>query len=546
MAKIDDLKDIRKHMLINPHTTETGASYVESFAQASAVTGELLLQINGSASTLWAVIDDAATASPVAFVTEQAIDEKIKTLSGDTEERLNDLENLVGTGFTDTAITLTEAIQDLQDISGEGLDDDVTFTDAINTLNGDENTDGSVAKDIKDAIDALTINEKGFENDAIVLDGSDIKLDGYQEPTALTVDAIDATDTVNDAIGKLEYRLDELDDDALVEVLSGNGINVSEKNANKQTISINIKDDEKVLVFDEGALATALAIKFDEDVEKPKYIQLCGVDGEVISEFDAQEFIKDGILSDQKIEDVTGSSQTVIFPKQHEETGHTFTGLTEGHPYLFLEFSNGEYTGTTYDYDCVDLNKLIDVYTAGDGLQLDSETNHKFSIKLDETVDPTGATLDTFLTVGPNGLRLAGVQDAIDAATAEAKTEVDIDDTDEDAFENFTVTSTTDTGDGHTLYTLKLTDVAKASIVGTGFTESGEVVTITDVIKSDEEVIASALTDLDTRINELDGDAIKKVDFSDETKLMGAAATTTTGGTVTLDLTRLIIDCGNF
>ena len=54
---------------------------------------------------------------------------------------------------------------------------------------------------------------------------------------------------------------------------------------------------------------------------------------------------------------------------------------------------------------------LIDVYTAGDGIDL---TDNEISVKLDETGE-------AFLTVGENGLKLDGVQTAIDSAIEAAK-----------------------------------------------------------------------------------------------------------------------------
>ena len=49
---------------------------------------------------------------------------------------------------------------------------------------------------------------------------------------------------------------------------------------------------------------------------------------------------------------------------------------------------------------------LVDAYTAGNGLQM---TNNEFSVKLD-------STSEEFLTVGANGVKLSGVQSAIDTA----------------------------------------------------------------------------------------------------------------------------------
>lgn len=63
------------------------------------------------------------------------------------------------------------------------------------------------ADGLKTAIDAYTINSKAISTNP-VLDGSDIALTGYTKASTAN-QAIAATDTVNQAIGKLEAELDE-------------------------------------------------------------------------------------------------------------------------------------------------------------------------------------------------------------------------------------------------------------------------------------------------------------------------------------------------
>ena len=60
--------------------------------------------------------------------------------------------------------------------------------------------------------------------------------------------------------------------------------------------------------------------------------------------------------------------------------------------------------------DTVVLSDIIEPYTAGNGLEL---SGNEFAVKVD-------AESEAFLTVDENGLKLAGVQDAIDAAKGEA------------------------------------------------------------------------------------------------------------------------------
>lgn len=57
--------------------------------------------------------------------------------------------------------------------------------------------------------DAITVNGQSQTSQAITIDGSDIDLTGYAKASAKA--AVAGTDSVNTGIGKLEYRLDNLD-----------------------------------------------------------------------------------------------------------------------------------------------------------------------------------------------------------------------------------------------------------------------------------------------------------------------------------------------
>lgn len=94
-----------------------------------------------------------------------------------------------------------------------------------------------------------------------------------------------------------------------------------------------------------------------------------------------------------------------------EWDGETFHENTEEHyygdePAIKLVLNND-------DVIYINAKNLVDVYTAGDGIDL---IDNEISIKLDETGE-------AFLTVGENGLKLDGVQTAIDNAIEAAKLE---------------------------------------------------------------------------------------------------------------------------
>lgn len=86
-------------------------------------------------------------------------------------------------------------------------------------------------------------------------------------------------------------------------------------------------------------------------------------------------------------------------------------------PFLKFELytNTGTESPTTTSTVYIPVNALFDDYTAGNGLQ---EVDQTFSIKLDADNE------SKFLTVGANGLKLSGVQDAINAANSDALTEL--------------------------------------------------------------------------------------------------------------------------
>jgi hypothetical protein len=89
-----------------------------------------------------------------------------------------------------------------------------TNAHAIAILNGDAATNGSVAKavaDAKDLINAYTVNGKAISGSP-VLDGSDVKLTGYQEVAQAS--APTSGDTVNAAIAKLYKAISDATGDA--------------------------------------------------------------------------------------------------------------------------------------------------------------------------------------------------------------------------------------------------------------------------------------------------------------------------------------------
>lgn len=310
--------------------------------------------------------------------------------------------------------------------------------------------DGAKGKANADAIAALkenTVNgQKITENP--VIDGSNVSLTGYSKPSA--GGAVAPTDKVNDAIGKLEYDLDTAestleqavqDINDLQEQVTTNKVEAADKSVvvtpsegQKTTIKVNVKsgdnalklDAENGLYVDQSALTSyegkeAIAIADKAELEGVKEIslkinandkvltqaaegllaninltwstadglKLIGKNSTEIASIPASDFIKDGML--QSVELKVAS--------EDEPIGEATTGT-------FLVFTFNVDAGSKVIN--VNVTDLIDVYTASTGIKLEGKN-------FMAVIDPAS---EAFLTVGADGIKLSGVQNAINVAKA--------------------------------------------------------------------------------------------------------------------------------
>ena len=129
-------------------------------------------------------------------------------LSG-VDKRVENIEKLISEDGNDTINNLTEVIAYFKDVKETETGAGLISTVAGHTTNiADVNKRiDSIAVDLSEGIayvNTITVNGKALENNP-VLNGDDIKLDGYATGTAA---ALEATDTINTALGKLEARVD--------------------------------------------------------------------------------------------------------------------------------------------------------------------------------------------------------------------------------------------------------------------------------------------------------------------------------------------------
>ena len=153
--------------------------------------------------------------------------------------------------------------------------------------------------------------------------------------------------------------------------------------------AVKVKSGEKVISLDgsthELSTTLGLVLKNHDGVD---YITLTGVNGEMVAEMDATDLLKDGMINNVELK-------------------------TEGEKkYLVITFNTD--AGKTKPIK-LDVSELIDVYTAGDGLTL---TDRKFAVNKD-------STSEEFLVVSSSGIKITGVQTAIDTAQQAAQVYAD-------------------------------------------------------------------------------------------------------------------------
>ena len=162
----------------------------------------------------------------------------------------------------------------------------------------------------------------------------------------------------------------------LTATVNGNSSSISALQGAIDGLAVkSVKEGELVLAADaSGILSTTMSLAYDNENHK---IQLKGIEGALVSELDASEFIKDGM-----IDSVVYNPDTKIITI----TWNTAAGK---------------------DATTIDISHLVDTYTASNGLEL---SDNAFSVKIDT------ASSDA-LTVSAAGLKFAVTDSLKEALT---------------------------------------------------------------------------------------------------------------------------------
>lgn len=175
---------------------------------------------------------------------------------------------------------------------------------------------------------------------------------------------------------------------ALVQYVGQDAIAVSEAHGGQKTISLKLNGADKVLTQTTDGLLANINLTWDNT----DGLKLIGKDGAEIATVPAADFIKDGMLDNVELKVAT--------------TKAPIANKTSG---TFLVFTFNTAAGNKVIN--LDVTSLIDVYTAGNGISVNGKV---IAAKLDDSGED-------FLTVGVNGIKLSGVQAAIDTAKGEVQ-----------------------------------------------------------------------------------------------------------------------------
>lgn len=235
----------------------------------------------------------------------------------------------------------------------------------------------------------------GSDNTAIYpITHAEAVYDSSNKKLSIILNELDAQDTkaatdialaeahITQLAGKVNKHEERLDDVDIQESYISTQLALTKNDVAKLSATIaektSINPNDKVLTSSEGLMAN-ISINYNSSTKK---ISLIGKDNIVISQIDATDFIKDGIVS---------SAEVVVNP--------------QGHPsgtYIKITFSSDYPIDPIY----INVTSLIDVYTSGNGININS--SNEVSIKLD-------TSSESFISTSANGLKLSGIQTKIDA-----------------------------------------------------------------------------------------------------------------------------------
>ena len=383
--------EISNRQVIQLLRTTGNTEHVSAVLPESAASGEIAIQLSeqASATSLWTLAKDGTTA--VQFVNKEQVADMIAT--GAVAE-VDKIETAVGLADDGTYITKT-GTHYLNDATT--VEEEIDALDkALNGVQGQINGMDKAAS-AADGQVVTTISQVDGKVAEVKANVKDLQLGGYEKTTA-TGD-IEGTDTINVALSKLENKAN-----AITISNTDGSINVK-SSATGTDINVNIKSDEKVIKKDgNGGLYTDIKISGATEQElvglganvKEAYKLLDSKGGQL---GDWIKIYKDSALKEVylgHVDDALADDSSPVVTSGTGETALCFIYYTVDGKYKLV---------------AVNVESFLQESEFKDGLLVDK---HQVKVKIDASseVDSQDAPV-SFLTVGPDGLKLSGIKEEI-------------------------------------------------------------------------------------------------------------------------------------
>ena len=333
---------------------------------------------------------------------QAAIDAAVDVEHDRAVSKENELQESILKEVSDRSVADTKTLESAKAYA-DSLTDAVearvgALESSVSVINGNEATEGSIAKSLKDAkayTDAKVAEESALARAAEKANKDAIAVINGNEATEGSI-----AKSLKDA---KEYADSVVATEKSERVTSGNNLKAEiQTKANKADVYTKAEIDAKGYLTEHQDISN-LATKAEVEAEKNARIAKdAEQDAELAKKIEKVEVRKNS-LSDLQytlyVNDVPVSE--INIPKDQFLSNVEYNQASKE-----LEFTFETSTGSRLVK--VDVSDLVDTYTNGDGIALEG---NKFSVKLDTATE-------SFLTLGVDGIRLSGVQDAIDAAKA--------------------------------------------------------------------------------------------------------------------------------
>ena len=246
-------------------------------------------------------------------------------------------------------------------------------------------------------------------------------------------------------------------------------------------------------------------IRYDSDNTRVVLQYGDGPEAEVFSYFPANDFVKNELLRDVKV---------ITEENADREDPDRIEAQTPPFPYLYMEWNtspDGDPEGENKIVR-ISLKELVDVYTGGDGINVSDD--YKISV----VVDPS---TESYLTLSPSGLKVAGIDAALEDVKdyAEALVEDAISDTD-DVIDSVVSALTAEINENRRDIR-KLEDFAEYKV---GELDGEVIATVVgsnrDRISTLEGSVSNLNSQVANKVDKVDGKGLSTNDFTNEDKAL--------------------------